>query len=136
MSDQEGSVLGVAIVTGLLSATALWYGALRFRVAVIWARAGILHVPALVLGSGQLWLGGLLGLLSGTLVRRPPAMPDVPLIVSWTIVVFAGVLAIVIFRRPDVEAKLPASLRVALGGRYIVLGAVAAAAVLFVTGYL
>jgi hypothetical protein len=126
----------LAIVAAVMSVMSFWYGGRAFAYCVIWARYGVLHVPALVIGAMQLWAGGLFGLAAGTLVREPPAMPDRPLIMGWSIVIFAGVLAVVVMRRPEVEEMLPEGTRRMLGGRYIVFGALAAAIVLFVAGYL
>jgi hypothetical protein len=133
----EGAcVLGVAIVAAVLSVTSFWYGGIAFVAAVVWARYGILNVPALVIGAMELWVGGLLGLAAGTLVREPPALPDRQSIAGWSVVMFVAVMAVMLMRRPEVEAELPASVRRAMDGRFIALGAVAAAVVLFVFGYL
>jgi hypothetical protein len=129
-------VSGIAFIVVLLSLTAFWYGGRPFLSAAFYARHGILHVPALVLGALGLWVGGLLALAAGTLTREPPAMPDRTAIMGWTVVVFAAVLAIVVMRRPDVEERLPEKTRRALDGRYVALGAVIAVAVLFAFRFL
>ena len=126
---------GIAIVAALLSVTSFWYGGLAFVRAVAWARYGVLNVPALVIGAAELWTGGLLGLAAGTLVREPPALPDRVMIIGWTVVVFVAVLAIMVLRRPEVEAQLPERTRRAMDGRFVALGALVALAVLFVFGY-
>ena len=133
---EKGAAMGgVAIVAAVLSVVFFWYGGVAFMRCLIWARFGVLHVPALVIGAMQLWAGGLLGLAAGTLVRTPPALPDRPLIIGWTVVIFSGVLAVMVMRRPEVEEQLPERTRRIMDGRYIVLGALAAAVVLFVAGY-
>ena len=126
---------GIAIVAAVMSVSFFWYGGTTFVGCFMWARLGVLHVPALVIGAMELWVGGLLGLAAGTLVREPPTLPDWTLITGWTVVIFAGVLAVMVMRRPEVEETLPAATRRILDGRYIALGALAAAAVLFVAGY-
>jgi hypothetical protein len=45
-------------------------------------------------------------------------------------------LAVVVLRRPEIEEALPERTRRMMDGRYIILGALAAAIVLFVAGYL
>ena len=132
----ERRVGGIAMIAAVLSVTSFWYGGTIFVVAVRWARYGIVNVPALVVGAVELWVGGLLGLAAGTLMRQPPSLPDRQSMVGWTIVIFAAVSAVVVMRRPDVEASLPVSTRRAMDGRFIALGALAAVAGLFIFGYL
>ena len=60
---------------------------------------------------------------------------EAALIIGWTAVVFAGVLAVMVMPRPEVEELLPERTRRIMDGRYIALGALVAAVVLFVTGY-
>jgi hypothetical protein len=129
-------VVGVAIVAAVMSVASFWYGGNAFIAALMWARFGVLNVPALVIGAVELWAGGLLGLAAGTLVREPPAMPDRPLIIGWTVVIFVAVLAVVVMRRPEIEDALPERMRRMMDGRYIAIGALVAAVVLFVSGYL
>jgi hypothetical protein len=127
---------GIAIVAAVLSVTSFWYGGVAFITCLMWARFGVVHVPALVIGAMELWAGGLFGLAAGTLVRTPPALPDRSLIIGWTVVIFAGVLAVMVLRRPEVEELLPERTRRIMDGRYIALGALGAAVVLFAAGYL
>jgi hypothetical protein len=127
---------GVAIMAAVMSVMSFWYGGTAFVGCLMWARFGVLNVPALVIGALELWVGGLLGLAAGTLVREPPALPDRAFIIGWTVVIFAAVLGVMVLRRPEVEELLPERMRRTLDGRYIALGALAAAIVLFATGYL
>jgi hypothetical protein len=125
---------GTAFLVALFSLLAFWYGARPFVNAVLFARYGILHVPALVFGAVGIWVGGGLALAAASLAREPPALPDRAAMMGWTIVVFVAVLAVVVLRRPEVEERLPARTRRILDGRYFALGAIIVLLAIFVAG--
>jgi hypothetical protein len=119
----------------MVAGTAFWYGFGPFLTAILFARSGILHVTALVVGATQVWVGGMFALAAGTTLRDPPALPDPQLIWVWTGSIFAIVLALVLSRRREVEEQLDPAVRRDLGNKYIAIGAVVAIGVLVITGY-
>ena len=125
---------GIAFLVALFSLLAFWYGGRPFVSAVLIARYGILHVPALTLGAVGIWVGGLLALAAASLAREPATLPDRATMMGWTIVVFVAVLAVVVLRRPDVEERLPAKTRRILDGRYFALGAIIVALAILIAG--
>jgi len=124
------------MLVGILAGGILWQGVRPVAIAVQSARHGFVHVPALVIGAVSLWVGGMLAFLAGALARDPPRFPDRALLIGWTAVIFGTVAVVVASRRGDAEAALPERERRAIGGRYIALGALAAAAVLGLWAYL
>jgi hypothetical protein len=128
---QDHPMGGIAFLVLLIALWAFWSGARPFLYALIWARHGVLHVPALALGALGLWGGGILALLAGTLTREPPAMPDEKILIGWTIIIAIAVLTVALMRRPDVEERLPEKTRRLLDGRYVAVGAVVAVLLLF-----
>ena len=106
-------------------------------VALIDAAHGVVNVRALTIGASYVWTGGALALAAGTLLRTPPQLPDEAMFLEWTALVLVIVLiATVVLRRQHVEDALPKDVRRRNDGRYVGLGAVAAAVVLIAYAYL
>jgi hypothetical protein len=125
----------VPLILAIFAGTALWYGLRPFLTAIVFARLGLVHVPALVLGASQVWVGGMFAFAAGTTLREPPALPDQQLIFVWTGSIFAIVLALVLSRRREVEEQLDPAVRRQLGNKYIAIGALVAIGIFIVTGY-
>jgi len=125
----------VSLILALFAGTAFWYGMRPFMTAIVFARLGLVNVPAIVVGATQVWVGGMFALAAGTTLREPPGLPDQQLIFVWTGSIAAIVLALVLSRRREVEEQLDPAIRRQLGNTYIAIGALVAIGVLIVTGY-
>jgi divalent metal cation (Fe/Co/Zn/Cd) transporter len=125
----------VSVILVIFAGTAFWYGFGPFLQAIVFARAGLVHVPALLLGATYVWAGGMFALAAGTTLRVPPTLPDPQVILVWTGLIFSIVLALVLSRRREVEERLDPSVRRQLGNKYIAIGAILAIGLFIVTGY-
>lgn len=124
---------GVAGAAAVFAAGALYYGIGTLYVAIVYARYGVVHYPALILGALQAWAGGGLALAAGTLLQAPPHLPDFTLLAIWTGAMCCACLGILFSRQTDVDPELqPEAKRVGLGvllpmiaGAVVTLGIIA-----------